>query len=61
MKVVRAWMSKDKLKLKEEKMEFLVIGTRQQLNKLSLDQMTIRYTKVKTTTTARSLKSVVRS
>ena len=48
-------MLKDKLKLNEEKTEFLVIGTRQQLDKVSLDEMTIGHTKVKTTTTAKSL------
>ena len=43
------------LKLNEEKTEFLVIGTRQQLDKVSLGEMTIGHTKVKTTTSARSL------
>ena len=55
IKAVRAWMLKDKLKLNEEKTELLVIGTRQQLDKVSLDEMTIGHTKVKTTTTAKSL------
>ena len=41
--------------MNEEKTEFLVIGTRQQLDKVSLDEMAIGHTKVKTTTTARSL------
>ena len=48
-------MLKDKLKLNEQKTEFLVIGTRQQLDKVSLDEMTIGNSKVKTTSTARSL------
>ena len=52
---VRAWMLKNKLKLNEEKTKFLVIGSRQQLDKISLDEMTIGYTKVKTTTSAMSL------
>ena len=55
IKAVRASMLKDKLKLNEEKTEFLVMGIRQQLDKVSLDEMTIGYTKVKTTTSARSL------
>ena len=46
IKAVRAWMLKDKLKLNEEKTEFLVIRTRQQLDKVSLDEMTIGHTKV---------------
>ena len=48
IKAVRAWMLKDKLKLNEEKTEFLVIGTQQQLDKVSLDEMTIGHSKVKT-------------
>ena len=43
------------LKLNEEKMEFLVIGTRQQLDKVSLGEMTIGHTKLKLTTSPRSL------
>ena len=43
------------LKLNEEKTEFLAIGTRQQLDKVSLGEMRIGHTKVKTTTSARSL------
>ena len=41
-------MLKDKLKLNEVKAEFLVIGTRQQLDKVSLDEMTIGHGKVTT-------------
>ena len=55
IKAVRAWMLKDKLKLNKEKTEFLVTGMQRQLNKVSLDEMRIGHTKVKTTTTARSL------
>ena len=54
-KAVRAWMLKNKLKLNEEKTEFLVIGTPQQQDKASLDEMTVGHTKVETTTAARSL------
>lgn len=48
-------MLKDKLKLNEQKTEILVIGTQQQLDKVSPDEMTVGHTKVKTATTARSL------
>ena len=48
-------MLKDKLKLNEVKTEFLVKGTRQQLDKVSLDEMATGHSKVKTTTTVRSL------
>ena len=43
------------LKLNKEKAEFLDIGTRQQLDKVSLDEMTIGHSQVKTTSTVRSL------
>lgn len=52
---IKAWKLRDKLKLNEENTEFLVIGTRQQLDKISLDEMTIGHAKLKTTTSARSL------
>ena len=41
--------------LNEEKAEFLDIGTRQQLDKVSFDEMTIGHSHVKTTSTGRSL------
>ena len=52
-------MLKDKLKLNEEKTEFSIIGTQQQLDKVSLDEMTIGHSKVKTTSAARSLGSIM--
>ena len=52
-------MLKDQLKLNEEKPEFSTIGTQQQLDKVSLDEMTIEHSKVKTTSAARNLGSIV--
>ena len=52
-------MLKEKLELNEEKAEFSIIGTQQQLDKVSLNEMTIGDSKVKTTSAARSLGSIV--
>ena len=41
IRAVRAWMIIDKLKLKEEKTEFLLIGTRQQLVKVRSDSLLV--------------------
>ena len=41
IKAVRAWMITDKLKLNERKTEFLIIGTRQQLKKVTTDQLLV--------------------
>ena len=41
IRAVRAWMVKDKLKLNEEKTEFLIIGTRQQLSKVRTDSLLV--------------------
>ena len=38
---VRAWMVEDKLKLNEEKTEFMIIGTRQQLSKVQTDSLLV--------------------
>ncbi|XP_068680347.1 uncharacterized protein [Montipora foliosa] len=43
IRVVRAWMVEDKLKLNEEnfKFEFMIIGTRQQLSKVRTDSLVV--------------------
>ena len=38
---IRSWMENDKLLLNDEKTEFLVIGTRQQLSKLHISLITM--------------------
>ena len=38
---IRAWLSRDKLFMNDKKTEFLVIGTRQQLKKVTIDCLTI--------------------
>ena len=38
---IRSWMEHDKLLLNDEKTEFLVIGTRQQLSKVNISSITV--------------------
>ena len=38
---IRSWMQHDKLLLNDEKMEFLVIGTQQQLSKVNISSITV--------------------
>ena len=41
IRALRAWMVEDKLKLNEEKTEFMIIGTRQQLSKVRTDSLLV--------------------
>ena len=43
---IRVWLSRDKLFMNDKKTEFLVIGTRQQLKKVSIDCVTIGAEKI---------------
>ena len=52
---VRAWMIIDKLKLNEEKTEFMLIGTRQQLVKVRSDSLLVGETHVPPVNEARNL------
>ena len=38
---IRAWMIEDKLRLNESKTEFMIVGTRQQLAKVNIDQLCV--------------------
>ena len=46
IRAVRAWMVVDKLKLNEEKTEFMLIGTHQQLSKVRTDSLLVAGTVV---------------
>ena len=41
IKAIRAWMITDKLKLNDDKTEFLVISTRQQLSKVNIEKLLV--------------------
>jgi hypothetical protein len=52
---LRSWMLTDKLKINDDKTEFMIIGTRQQLAKISPRNLTIGKTTVTTVATAKNL------
>ena len=55
IRAVRAWLIVDKLKLNEDKSDFLLIGTRQQLSKVRTDSLMVGDTPVKSVSEARNL------
>ena len=57
IKDIRTWKTVDKFKLNEDKTEFIVIGTRAQLNKVKISQLTIGHASVPTVTSVRNLGS----
>ena len=52
---IRTWMLSDKLKTNDEKTEFMIIGTRQQLCKVNVDQLTVGDTSVAPVAVAKNL------
>ncbi|XP_068759348.1 uncharacterized protein [Montipora capricornis] len=52
---LRIWMLIDKLKINDDKTEFMIVGTRQQLEKISSHNLTIVKATVTTVTTAKNL------
>ena len=55
IRAVRAWMVVDKLKLNEEKTEFMLIGTHRQLSKVRTDSLLVAGTVVSSVSEARNL------
>ena len=41
IQAIRSWMIKDKLRLNDNKTEFMIIGTRKQLAKLNFDGLSV--------------------
>ena len=52
---VRAWMREDQLMLNDDKTEFLIIGTRQQLSKVSIQSINVGQAEVSSVVSARNL------
>ena len=52
---IRTWMLTDKLKLNDDKTEFMLIGTKQQLSKVNIDCLTVGSIDVAPVTVARNL------
>ena len=55
IKAVRAWMIMDKMKINDITTEFLIIGTKQQLNKVSIKTLSVGDSAVALTAMARNL------
>ena len=55
IKAIRAWMITDKLKLNDDRAEFLIIGTRQQLSKVHIEKLSVGDVSVAPATVARNL------
>ena len=51
---VRAWMREDQLMLNDDKTEFLIIGTRQQLSKVSIQSINVGQAEVSSLVSARN-------
>ena len=41
IQAIRPWMIKDKLRLNDNKMEFMIIGTRKQVAKVNIDGLSV--------------------
>ena len=52
---VRAWMREDQLMLNDDKTEFLITGTRQQLSKVSIQSIKVGEAEVSSVVSARNL------
>ena len=52
---IKKWMLADKLKLNDGKSEFMIIGTRQQLAKVSVDTLRVGSVQLTTLSEARNL------
>jgi len=55
IKAIRAWMITDKLKLNDDKPEFLIIGIRQQLSKVDIEKLSVGDVSVAPVAVARNL------
>ena len=52
---INTWMTADKLKLNDDKTELIVIGTRAQLDKISISELSIDHVKVSAVCNVRNL------
>ena len=54
---IRAWMIEDKLRLNDSKTEFMIVGTRQQLAKVNIDQLCVGESSIVPVTLVKNLGS----
>ena len=52
---IRSWMIIDKLKTNDGKTEFMIVGTRRQLEKVNIDHLTVGDTSVSLVTSTKNL------
>ena len=52
---IKSWMCSDKLKLNDDKTEFIIIGTRQQLSKVKINNIVIGESEIKPVSSVRNL------
>ena len=57
IQAIRSWMIKDKLRMNDSKTEFMIIGTRKQLNKVNIDGLTVGESSIVPVTSVRNLGS----
>ena len=61
IKAIRAWMIEDKMKLNDGKTEFLIIGSRQQLEKVRIDMLSVGNIDIFPVSNAKNLGTIVDS
>ena len=61
IKAIRAWMIEDKMKLNDGKTEFLIIGSRQQLEKVRIDMLSVGHVEIFAISSAKNLGTIVDS
>ena len=57
IQAIRSWMIKDKLRLNDNKTEFMIIGTRKQLAKVNIDGLSVGESIIAPVTSVRNLGS----
>lgn len=55
IQAIRPWMIKDKLRLNDNKMEFMIIGTRKQVAKVNIDGLSVGESIIASLTSVRNL------
>ena len=61
IKAIRTWMIEDKMKLNDGKTEFLIIGSRQQLEKVRIDMLSVGNVDIFSVSSAKNLGTIVDS
>ena len=57
IQAIRSWMIKDKLRMNDNKTEFMITGTKKQLTKVNIDGLTVGENSIVPVTSVRNLGS----